>query len=244
MGGSWLKWVLTVPGVLFAGLPGALAAQVATTRLLFSMARDARLPKTLAHVSATHQVPDRAALLVSTVTLTLGVLLADRLELLTSMVNFGALSGFLLLHVSVVAHTLKTQRPPPLPTGARQRWRPIASAAVGFLIIGYVIVNLNGTAKLVGFAWLAVGADAARPHPASRQPVGAISGTRPTPPAGERVAADPRQFPSNLGGRLSTNAWAARAWSSVIMVRTMCSASRSITWARLASSAALRFRFM
>ncbi len=150
IGGSWLKWVLTVPGVLFAGLPGALAAQMATTRLLFSMARDSRLPKSLAHVSETHHVPDHAALLVSAVTLALGILLVDRLELLTSMVNFGALTGFLLLHASVVAHVMKHR-------GDAPRWRPMAIAVIGFVIIGYVMVNLNGTAKLVGLCWLAMG---------------------------------------------------------------------------------------
>ena len=54
VGGGWLKWLLTIPGVLFAAC--ALAAQVATSRLLFSMARDGRLPSALAHVSATHQI--------------------------------------------------------------------------------------------------------------------------------------------------------------------------------------------
>ena len=151
VGGAWLKWVLTVPGVLFAGLPGALAAQVATSRLLFSMARDGRLPRGLAHVSDTHHVPDRAALLVSAVTLVLGVAMSGELEVLTSMVNFGALSGFLLLHVSVIAHAAKSAA-----TG-RARWLPIVSATIGFGVIAYVMLNLNATAKLVGGAWLVIG---------------------------------------------------------------------------------------
>ena len=151
IGGSWLKWVLTVPGVLFAGLPGALAAQVATSRLLFSMARDRRLPAGLAHVSERHQVPDRAALLVSAVTLMLGVAMAGELEVLTSMVNFGALSGFLLLHASVIAHASKS-----VATG-RARWIPMGVAAVGFVVIAYVMVNLNPTAKIVGAGWLVIG---------------------------------------------------------------------------------------
>jgi amino acid transporter len=150
IGGSGLKWLLTVPGVLFAGLPGALAAQVATARLMYSMARDGRLPRVLAHVSERHRVPDRAALVVSAVALVLGVALSSHLELLTSMVNFGALSGFLLLHVSVVVHTLRR-------ADGRPAWRPIAVAAVGFTIIGYVMINLNATAQAVGLGWLAIG---------------------------------------------------------------------------------------
>ena len=151
VGGSWLKWVLTVPGVLFAGLPGALAAQVATSRLLFSMARDGRLPAGLAHVSPQHHVPDRAALLVSAVTLVLGVAMSGELEVLTSMVNFGALSGFLLLHVSVIAHASKSAA-----TG-RARWIPTGVAAIGFAVIGYVMANLKPTAQIVGLTWLVIG---------------------------------------------------------------------------------------
>jgi len=151
VGGGWLKWLLTIPGVLFAGLPGALAAQVATSRLLFSMARDGRLPSALAHVSATHQIPDRAALFVSAITLVLGLVMAAHLELLTSMVNFGALAGFLLLHVSVVAHVLKSER-----TG--RHWISLVVAVIGFAIIGYVMINLHTTAKIMGAIWLTAGA--------------------------------------------------------------------------------------
>ena len=150
VGGGWLKWLLTIPGVLFAGLPGALAAQVATSRLLFSMARDGRLPSALAHVSATHQIPDRAALFVSAITLVLGLVMAAHLELLTSMVNFGALAGFLLLHVSVVAHVLKSER-----TG--RNWISLVVAVIGFAIIGYVMINLHTTAKIMGAIWLTAG---------------------------------------------------------------------------------------
>ena len=53
------------------------------------------------------KVPERAVLLVSAVTLVLGIALAEHLELLTSMVNFGALTGFLLLHVSVIVYFVR-----------------------------------------------------------------------------------------------------------------------------------------
>jgi amino acid transporter len=149
LGGHWLKWTLAVPGVIFAGLPGALAAQVATTRLLYSMARDGRLPRALAHVSI-RQVPERAALLVSGVSLVLGVAMAEHLELLTSMVNFGALVGFLLLHVSVMTYFGRD-------AAASDRWRHVIFAAVGFVVIGYVLVNLRQTALIAGLSWLVVG---------------------------------------------------------------------------------------
>ena len=150
IGGPWLKAMLALSGTLFASLPGALAAQVATARLIYSMARDGKLPRALAHVSEKRKVPDRAVLLISAITLVLGVTLAERLELLTSMVNFGALSGFLLLHVSVVAHVLRRREP-------RAGFISVVLAAIGFLIIGYVLFNLDQTAKIAGLIWLTIG---------------------------------------------------------------------------------------
>jgi amino acid transporter len=149
VGGYWLKWVLAVPGVIFAGLPGALAAQVATTRLLYSMARDGKLPRALAHVTK-RQVPERAALLVSAVSLILGVAMAEHLELLTSMVNFGALVGFLLLHTSVVVYFARRHE-------VSNRWLHVAAAGIGFAIIGYVLINLHTTALVAGLSWTCVG---------------------------------------------------------------------------------------
>jgi amino acid transporter len=150
IGGPWLKWTLAVPGVIFSGLPGALAAQVATTRLLYSMARDGKLPRVLAHVSPKRQVPERAALLVCAVSLVLGVAMAQHVELLTSMVNFGALLGFLLLHTSVVVYFARR-------TTQRYWWRSVVVAAVGFVIIAYVMVNLRPGALLAGAVWSGVG---------------------------------------------------------------------------------------
>jgi amino acid transporter len=151
IGGPWLKWTLAVPGVIFSGLPGALAAQVATTRLLYSMARDGKLPRVLAHVSPKRQVPERAALLVCAVSLVLGVAMAQHVELLTSMVNFGALLGFLLLHTSVIVYFARR-------TTQRYWWRSVVVAAVGFVIIAYVMVNLRPGALLAGAVWSGVGA--------------------------------------------------------------------------------------
>jgi amino acid transporter len=94
VGGEPMRWVVSIIGVLLSGLAGALTAQAATARLLYSMARDGMLPKALAHVGARRQTPGRAILLTAAITLVLGTVMVDQLELLTSMVNFGACSAF------------------------------------------------------------------------------------------------------------------------------------------------------
>ena len=150
VGGKWLQWMLALPGVLFAGLPSALAAQVATARLMYSMSRDGKLPRALGHISAKRKVPDRAILFIAAITLVLGLVAAEQIELLTSIVNFGALTGFLVLHLSVVAYMLRKGK---LLSG----FGNIVLAVIGFAIIAYVLYNLAETAKIVGLVWLAVG---------------------------------------------------------------------------------------
>jgi len=149
IGGPWLKFLLSVVGGLFTTLPSALAAQVATARLIYSMARDGRLPHVLAHVSETQKVPDRALLLVSAVTLVFGLTLVSRLDFLVSIISFGALIGYLLVHASVIVHHTRNAR--------RLPWKPLIVPAVGFLFIAYILATISTNAMIAGLSWLVVG---------------------------------------------------------------------------------------
>jgi amino acid transporter len=150
VGGEPFRWAVSLLGVLFSGLAAALTAQAATARLIYSMARDGMLPKPLAHVGAKRQAPDRAILLTAGITLALGLFLVNQLELLTSMVNFGALTGFLALHLSVVIYFIVGQR-------SRRWFRHLVVPVIGFAIVGYVLVNAQLNAKIAGLTWMAVG---------------------------------------------------------------------------------------
>jgi amino acid transporter len=150
IGGYWFKFLLAVPCIFFSGVAGAVTAQAASARLLFGMARDGELPHVLAHIDPKRKVPVRAVLLIAAITLVLSLWLIDRLELLTSMVSFGALTGFLMLHVSVVAHFLWRRR-------SRDWLRHLVSPGIGFLITAYVLWNAEWEAKIAGGSWLAAG---------------------------------------------------------------------------------------
>jgi amino acid transporter len=149
-GGQPLKFLLAVPGAFLSSLAGAIAAQAATARLLYGMARDGELPRPLAYVDPKRQVPTRAVLLVAAVTLVLGIFMIDRLELLTSMVSFGALLGFLLLQVSVIAHFVWREK-------SRDWLRYLVAPGIGFAIIAYVLVNAEANAKIAGAIWMILG---------------------------------------------------------------------------------------
>src|SRR5205085_6332921 len=125
----------------FSRFACAIAAQAATARLLFSMARDGKLPYLLPHVHPKRKVPSVALLLVGAVTVVLAVSLVNSLQLLASMVSFGALLGFLLLHVSVVAHFIWRQK-------SRDWLKYLVVPATGFVITAYVLWNAATNAKI------------------------------------------------------------------------------------------------
>lgn len=135
---------------LAVGIANAVAAQSATSRLLFSMSRDGQLPRFLSHINAKNRVPERAILLVAGITLVLGVFFVGQIGLISSLVNFGALTSFLLLHVSVVAYF-----------GVRRKSRNIAlhwvGPVIGFCILAFVLWNAEPAAKIGGIVWLAIG---------------------------------------------------------------------------------------
>jgi amino acid transporter len=135
---------------LAVGIANAVAAQSATSRVLFSMSRDGRLPGFLSHVNPRTQVPERAILLVAGLTLVAGLFFVGQLSLISSLVNFGALTAFLLLHASVVSYY-----------GLRQRSGNVflhwVAPVIGFLIIGYVLWNAEANAKIGGVVWLVIG---------------------------------------------------------------------------------------
>jgi amino acid transporter len=150
IGGAWFKGALSIAGMFLAGIASALTAQASISRLLFSMARDGRLPRAFAHVDPRRQVPDRATVLVAIVTAVLVLFFSYRLELLLSIVSFGAMTAFLFVHASVIRHFLWRK-------GSRDWWRHLIAPAIGFAIIAFVMFEMSVNAKRVGLIWVGVG---------------------------------------------------------------------------------------
>jgi amino acid transporter len=150
MGGPLLKWLTVIFAYIVVNVSNAMVAQVATARLLYSMSRDGRIPRFLAHVHAKTQTPRRAILLIAGIGTTIAVLLVERADLLTSLVNFGALSGFMILHISVLTHFAWRQR-------SGKWFRHWLSPLCGLAIIFYVLYNAEPEAKIAGAVWMALG---------------------------------------------------------------------------------------
>ncbi len=151
--GAWLAKVTALATAIAWGFANSLVAQAATSRLLYAMARDRQLPSFLAKIHRTKGVPVNATLLVAVVSLVLGLYFDSRddgISLLSTLVNFGALTAFLALHVSVVVHFVVRQ-------GSSSYVKHLVVPVIGFVILAYVLVNAQLQAKWLGLIWFAAG---------------------------------------------------------------------------------------
>ncbi|WP_019123382.1 APC family permease [Brevibacillus massiliensis] len=149
-GGPWLKNLCILATVISWGLANALAAQAAISRILYSMGRDKNLPAFLAKVHPRFKTPYLSTVLVAVISLLVGLFFMNQLAALTSLVNFGALTAFLLLHVSVFNHYFIRNK-------SRNVVKHLLLPLIGFIIIGYVWYSLDAMSKELGFIWLGIG---------------------------------------------------------------------------------------
>lgn len=148
--GPWTAVVLAWAYAAIVGLSNALPMQVGVARVVFAMGRDRQLPRILARVHPRYHTPYVGMLVTATLSLAVAVYMKNRLDDLASIVNFGALSGFLFLHISVLAYF-----------GAKRRsraWiRHWAVPLCGIIVVLAVFSGMSALAVKVGTAWLAAG---------------------------------------------------------------------------------------
>lgn len=149
-GGKWLGVLTAVATALAWGIADALVAQAAISRVLYSMARDRKLPKFLSKVHPKYKTPYASTLLVAFISVVLGFVFIGGIDTLATLVNFGALSAFLLLNVSVFYHfIIKKKR--------SDYWNYFTLPLIGFIIIGFVWLNFATQTMVLGVSWLAIG---------------------------------------------------------------------------------------
>ena len=148
--GAWaavaLGWLYT----LTIGLSNALPMQVGVARVLYAMGRDRQLPQVLARVHSRYGTPYVGMIVTAVLSLAVALAMRNLLDELATIVNFGALTGFLLLHVSVIVEF-----------GVRRRsasWFAHWVAPIcGIIVVLAVLSGMTGMAVRVGLGWLAVG---------------------------------------------------------------------------------------
>jgi amino acid transporter len=149
-GGTPLRLMVIIAVVLASAIANAMAAQAAVARILYAMARDGKLPAVLAKIHPRWQTPYVSTLVVAVISLLVGIFFSTRVDALTSIVNFGALSGFLILHLAVINHFFIRSR-------SGDWLRHVVCPVIGFSIIGFVLYEMDPAAKILGACWIGIG---------------------------------------------------------------------------------------
>jgi amino acid transporter len=148
--GPWTAVVLAWAYAGIVGLSNALPMQVGVARVVFAMGRDRQLPQVLARVHPRYHTPYVGMLVTAALSLAVALYMKNQLDDLASIVNFGALSGFLFLHLSVLAYFGLRRR-----SGA---WiRHWVVPLCGIIVVLAVFSGMSALAAKVGSAWLAIG---------------------------------------------------------------------------------------
>ena len=148
--GPWAALVLAWAVVIIVGFSNAVPMQVGVARVLFAMGRDRQLPHVLARVHERYRTPYVGMLASAAISLAIALAMRNLIDELASMVNFGALSGFLLLHMSVLAKFAINQR-------SRNWFLHWLVPLAGIAVVLAVFTGMSRLAMEVGISWLVLG---------------------------------------------------------------------------------------
>jgi amino acid transporter len=146
----WMAALLAWTNAIVVGLSNALPMQVGVARVVFAMGRDRQLPHAFARLHPRYNTPYIGMLVTGAISLGVALWMKNRLDDLASIVNFGALSGFLLLHVSVLRRFAFQERSGHV---VRHWIVPIC----GIVVVLAVFSGMSAPAVKVGGGWLIAG---------------------------------------------------------------------------------------
>ncbi|MEL7563722.1 MAG: APC family permease [Dehalobacterium sp.] len=149
-GGQSLGTFISI-AMIAGALANAIDSQAGVARVLYGMGRDEVIPKKFfAYLHPKTKVPAYTILLMAVLAI---VGATQGLEMIITMINFGALTAFMFVNLSVIAHFYirSNQR------GGAGFVKFLLMPLIGFTTCFILFISLSSTAKLAGFSWLAVG---------------------------------------------------------------------------------------
>jgi len=149
-GGQPLSIALTL-GMIIAALANAVDAQAASARLLFGMGRDGVLPKRVfGRLHSRTQTPVWNLIIMAVI----GAAVATQtIDTIVSLINFGALFGFLMVNLSLFRRQFIVKRKRDAGGMIKYLIAPLTGAAICFILL----INLPSLSKIAGFIWLGMG---------------------------------------------------------------------------------------
>lgn len=152
IGGDIFMKIMLVINIVAIGIANIMNAQMAASRLLYSMGRDKVIPHVFGKVHPKYQTPWVGALFIGAVALVLSLILtmAD----LATLVNFGALASFIMLNFATFwFFFVKERRNKTLGDWVKYFICPW----IGCLILAYVFTGFELMTYVMGITWLVIG---------------------------------------------------------------------------------------
>ena len=94
--GPWAAALTAWVMATVVGVTNALPMQVGVARVMYAMGRDRQLPAVLAKIHPRHGTPYVGMVATSVISVTVALVMRNQMDEFVSIVNFGALCGFLL----------------------------------------------------------------------------------------------------------------------------------------------------
>ena len=149
--GEWFRIVLLVVNILAVGIANTLNAQAACSRVLYSMGRDKLLPTVLSRIHPKFKTPHISLILIGVLSMICALLFS--VPQLARLVNFGAITSFVMLNISVIWFFYGKEK--------RRSGKDLLNFMIfplcGIFILCYVWSGFEWQTQAVGAAWLAIG---------------------------------------------------------------------------------------
>ena len=149
-GGAGVMWICALATGLAWGIADCLVAQAAISRILYSMARDGFLPKALAKVHPRFQTPHVSTIFVAIISLVITLGFTQGIQDLAELINFGALSAFIILNFTVIYYFIYKKK-------SKRYFIHLVLPLMGFIVIAIVWASLSPSAMKLGAIWVIVG---------------------------------------------------------------------------------------
>jgi len=151
-GGATFRKILLVVNIVAIGIANIMNAQTATARMLYGMGRDGVIPRIFGKVHPKYKTPWASAIFVGAGSLVIPLILS--MSQLVRLVNFGALSSFVLLNFAVFLFFFVREK-------KRNTFGQIVAYLIcpwlGIIILGYVFTGFDSMTYVVGIVWLVIG---------------------------------------------------------------------------------------
>ncbi len=149
--GGQMFQLLFIAGALAATIASGLASHASVARLLFVMGRNEVLPKSFSYVHPKFRTPVVTVVLAGLVSL---LAIGPDLELIASVINFGALIAFTFVNISVIAYFVVQKKR--YKTG-KDIFKYLVMPALGAIFTGILWYHLQAESFIGGLVWILIG---------------------------------------------------------------------------------------